>query len=469
MPNTSKNENAETQESQQDKPTQSEQGADLLSAQTPAEQAPPVPNTAPADVKENSVESEEKKKEAAALSKPKQFRLKENGDICYQPIHNNPLPGEKVAVLEKGDHPLSPKFSILQSSGVKIDLQGSGLEQELGIWLRSHMNDVIGPLMKLKEQEGLSAPVIEICDRLYNSLGILPRDDLRDPISKLDTDTRREVRAKRIKLGPLLVFMPELNKPAAVRLRALLWKLYNGIDVSASDSEVSPYKIPADGTVSMSVDPEVANQDFYRAISYPVYGTRAVRIDMLDRVVSAIYDSAEKGKFQAKHQMAEWLGCPIDDLYAILESMGHKKIHDPADEASPQENKAEAVSDDKIEPVASNETAEDTSQSASNPENESPSVKSSEDKPQDASVSKPAPQPQAKPELATFALKKGRASQKRDGGREDKPYRKPSKKHDKAKGKRNDKSNKPKRVMSAGPQKMNPEDSPFAILQNLKK
>ena len=53
---------------------------------------------------------------------------------------------------------------------------------------------------------------------------------------------------------------------------------------------------------------------------------------MLDRVICAVYDAAKEGKFQAPHQMAEWLGSNITDLYAVLEAMGHTKIYDPADE-----------------------------------------------------------------------------------------------------------------------------------------
>ncbi|HNS45597.1 MAG TPA: hypothetical protein PKH37_10255, partial [Alphaproteobacteria bacterium] len=77
---------------------------------------------------------------------------------------------------------------------------------------------------------------------------------------------------------------------------------------------------------------EGANPDFYRAIGYPLYGPRAVRIDMLDRVINAVYDGAKDGKFQAQHSMAEWMGCPIADLYGVLEAMGHKRIETPVAE-----------------------------------------------------------------------------------------------------------------------------------------
>ncbi len=92
-----------------------------------------------------------------------------------------------------------------------------------------------------------------------------------------------------------------------------------------------------DGAMSAVVDVTTANPDFYRAIGYPLYGPRVIRIDMLDRVINAIYDTAKEGKFQAEHKMAEWMGCPIADLYAILSAMGHRHIVKPVEEAKPVE------------------------------------------------------------------------------------------------------------------------------------
>ncbi|MEK7802193.1 MAG: helicase, partial [Pseudomonadota bacterium] len=126
--------------------------------------------------------------------------------------------------------------------------------------------------------------------------------------------------------GPVLVFLPDLNKPVAVRLRALLWSLYNDAPLPAPS--------PRDGAMSAVVDVATANPNFYRAIGYPLYGPRVIRIDMLDRVINAVYDGSKEGKFQAEHKMAEWMGCPIADLYAILEAMGHKRQEKPVVVAS---------------------------------------------------------------------------------------------------------------------------------------
>lgn len=144
-------------------------------------------------------------------------------------------------------------------------------------------------------------------------------------------------------MGPLLVFMPELNKPAAINLRAFLLSLWN--------DKPLPAEKPNDGIVSFSVEGKDIDKDYYRSIGYPVYGPRSIRVDMLDRVICAVYDGAKDGRFQARHEMAEWLGSNIADLYAVLEAMGHTKTHDPLEEKIKAEEAA-AQDGDNSAPAA---------------------------------------------------------------------------------------------------------------------
>ncbi len=343
-----------------------------------------------------------------------QFTLGADGVVSYQEQESNPLPGVPVAKLEKGDAVLKPKIVITDARGV----DEAALLARLQDWFKAHLKTVLELLVALEEESAFKEPTKEIIAKVHDAMGIVPREDLEGIIAKLDADDRKDLRAKRIRLGPILVFIPALNKPAAVRLRGLLWVLFN--------AESLPAAVPNDGIVSCVVDAGV-NKDFYQAIGYPVFGTRAIRIDMLDRVICAVYDGADKGKFQAKHEMAEWLGCPIEDLYQVLEAMGHRKIEEEKPEEAAEEPKAEASEEKK---------------------------------------------PEAKPELAWFLLKRGKAFEKpgeRSGAK--KPaFKKPQNENtpDKKKGKRNKTTNRAPKVMSAEA-KVNPEDNPFAILEQLKK
>ncbi len=255
-------------------------------------------------------------------AQPKQFTLKDDGNIYFQPDSTNPLPGDVLASVHKGESLLQPIVQLVEGRDYGSETAADVLVA-VETWVKAHIYTVLEPLFALVGDETLSEPNKEIALKLFAHTGIVPRGEVEDSIAKLDPEMRKALRDKKVRLGPLLIFLPDLNKPAAVKLRAILWSLFN--------DKPLPAPTPRDGAMSAVVDVTTANPDFYRAIGYPLYGPRVIRIDMLDRVINAIYDTAKEGKFQAEHKMAEWMGCPIADLYAILEAMGHRHIVKPVD------------------------------------------------------------------------------------------------------------------------------------------
>ncbi len=355
---------------------------------------------------------------------PSRISLADNGHIMWQPDSSNPLPGTALAVVKKGEGIISPDIVLLEGVPVQ-DQDKEALVAALREWLTAHIAKVLEPLVALgKAEEIPEGPVRDIAAQIHAAMGIIHRENIEALIAKLDHDGRVALRAKRVRLGPILVFIPDLNKPAAVRLKALLWNLWYGQDLSAN--------VPPDGVVSLKMEGKTYDPAFYRVIGYPVYGPRAIRIDMLDRVINCVYDNAKEGKFQARHEMAEWLGSSLPDLYAILEAMGHKKIFDPAEQPQPEA------------PETAVEKTEET-----------PSA------------------PKAKPELATFRLKKGKAFEthrpvhKKNDDRSDSKPKKAAEKKRRPDNKEKKKRDEPRVISVDAP--VNPADSPFAILEQLRK
>jgi ATP-dependent RNA helicase SUPV3L1/SUV3 len=321
-------------------------------------------------------------------------------------------------------------------------------------WLGRYVREALEPLFKLQDDDIADGAATQIAQKLHDALGILPREDLQELIGQMAEEERATLRSKKIRFGPLIVYLPELNKPAAVRLRAMLLSLW--------DEKELPAQAPPDGIVSFSVEGKDIDPSYYRAIGYPVYGPRSMRVDMLDRVICAVYDTAKEGKFQAQHQMAEWLGSNIADLYAILEAMGHKKIYDPADAIKTEEASAENTPSEKEEGAVN----------PSEPSIEEASAQSAAKSEVQAAVEKP--KEILKPELATFVLKRGKAIQ---GTNQAPASSRPNKKFsDKNFSSDKKKFNKKKSTPKKQPQQRiykaevesNPEDSPFAILSQLK-
>ena len=317
----------------------------------------------------------ERRLQMILTAQPKQFSVKDDGQIYFQSDASNPLPGAPLATVTKGASLLQPSVELINADLLEGQ-DKTAVTEYVQTWLKSHIFAVLEPLFALVTDETLPASARGIAFQLFEGTGIIPRGQVEDLITALDTEGRQALRAKKVKLGPLLIFLPDLNKPLAVRLRGLLWTIYNG--------QPLPAPLPRDGAMSALVDPAAINADFYRAIGYPVYGTRAVRIDMLDRVINSVYDSAKDGKFQAQHAQAEWMGVPIADLYSVLEAMGHRRIIKPVEAVAViPSDPVDAVVQPVAEPVAA-------------PEGEVVAV---------------APKPQVKPELDWFFLRKGKIHQ----------------------------------------------------------
>ena len=366
----------------------------------------------------------------------KQFVLSEDGQIMWQKDLTDPRAGEAIATITKGEEVLRPNCALIETDILKDEDKDAVLSfvQE---WLLNHVKSVLEPLFKLQDDDIAEGAPKEIAQKIYEGLGILPREELQALIGQMDEAGRDTLRSKKIRFGPIIVYLPELNKPAGVAMQALLLSLWEG--------KALPAEKPAEGIVSFSVEGKDMNPDYYRAIGYPVFGPRSIRVDMLDRVICAVYDGADKGKFKAQHQMAEWLGCNIADLYAVLEAMGHRKIYDPADEK--KDEGATATSDES-------DKAQDCDKPAQEVEEKSADKPSEKKEP-------------VKPELATFVLKSGQ-KQKAAFVSEAKPNKFKDNKFS-SKGNKKKKTAKPQgqRVYKAEAE-TNPEDNPFAILQQLK-
>lgn len=310
-------------------------------------------------------------------SQDKQFSISDNGEIFFQPDPTNPLPGTPVAKVVKGDSLLHPKAQSTLPEGT-----APGIDEKLQEWLDKSLEAALEPLFRLVRGEDLTGAAKDIAEKIHQSLGIIPRDQIQSHIATLDDEGRKGLRARKVRMGPLLVFLPELNKPVAVKLRAMLLTLWQDKPLPAAH--------PADGMVSFPVVDKDIDPDYYRSIGYPVYGPRSIRVDMMDRVVCAVYDTAKDGQFQAQHKMAEWLGCNITDLYAVLEAMGHTKINDPMEKKIAEELSAPAPAPEEIKPE------EKTPEPAVEPVAETAETPAAAETPK-----------AEKPELATFRLRRG--------------------------------------------------------------
>ena len=262
-----------------------------------------------------------------------EFDLSARGEISWN--------GETVATVRSGEGVLRPRISLVadeQLSGPPRD----SVQERLDRWLSDRIADRLAPLVSLSSDEEISGLARGIAFRLVENLGVLVRDTVADDLRDLDQEARGQLRRHGVRFGAFHVFVPALLKPAPAQLRLLLWALDQEGE-SGIKAENLP-AIPPDGLTSTTID-RAAPDGFYQAVGYRVLESRAVRIDMLERLGDLIRErvywkpknegderpegSVVGGGFTVVPDMMSLVGCSGDDFSGILRGLGFRMDRRP--------------------------------------------------------------------------------------------------------------------------------------------
>src|SRR6185312_6796028 len=242
--------------------------------------------------------------------------------------------GEIVAQLAEGETLFTPRLIVLADESLNgVELQR--VEERLSLWLRHHINTQLEPVMALAEPADLEGTARGLAFRLYEHLGILPRQIVAEEVKGLDQDVRGKLRKHGVKFGAYHVYLPAALKPAPRELAIVLYALKHGGVRQPGVTEL-PHTVLS-GRTSFLIDPEVA-PGLYEIAGFKVAGRRAVRVDILERLADIIrpliaFDpktatnpapagAADGNGFRVTVEMTSLLGCSGEDFASILTSLG---------------------------------------------------------------------------------------------------------------------------------------------------
>ena len=205
--------------------------------------------------------------------------------------------GTPFARLAAGDTVLTPRIEVLHSDFLDGPAR-ERLRKRAVTWLARHIRAQLAPLFKAQEAE-LSAPGRGLLFQLVEALGTLPRRPLAAQLATLTKADRKALAALGVRLGAASLFMPKLQNPRMLALRARLWAVRQGCPLPA---------LPAVGVKTFDLATEAgaayaglpAPEDFCHAIGYRRVtrksGTAlAVRADVLERLSREVYKRATAG------------------------------------------------------------------------------------------------------------------------------------------------------------------------------
>ncbi len=242
--------------------------------------------------------------------------------------------GAPVAAISAGDDPLRPRIVLLadeQLTGPARDKVAARAER----YITYQVSTVLKPLADLGAGEGLEGTAKGIAYRLYENFGLIQRRDIAEDVRSLDQDARAALRRLGVRFGAYHIFVPALIKPAPAHLMTLLW-------ATAKDARDRPGygEVPQLlATGRTSARPEAGfDPVFYALAGYRLLGSRAVRVDILERLADLIRPALSwkpgtskrpEGAFDGRAfivtpAMMSILGATAQDMDEILKGLGYR-------------------------------------------------------------------------------------------------------------------------------------------------
>ncbi len=217
-----------------------------------------------------------------------------------------------VARLAPGREVARPALELLLG-----ELEGNSsrpVAVRLESWLSDYLQRHLGPLYGLAKLD-LSAPGRGLAFQLGENLGALPRNQVATQVSALKPAERTALRAAGLRIGAHAVFLPALLKPQAAALCCLLWAVHQGLEELPA--------IPSPGLVSLPID-AARPAGFYAAAGFYRYGSRAVRIDMIEKLANAVRKLARAGPVVPNHELLSLVGCQRREFAAVMRNIGYR-------------------------------------------------------------------------------------------------------------------------------------------------
>ncbi|MGL1920578.1 MAG: helicase-related protein [Hyphomicrobiales bacterium] len=206
---------------------------------------------------------------------PSCLNLDDHGKICWNE--------HAIARVEAGDTILSPYTSIISNEYI-VSADEKRLGDHVKAWLKAEIDKQLSSLIKLNNPENVTGIARGVAFQLVENYGILVRDEVTEEIKALDQDARKQLRRFGVRFGAYHIFIPQLLKPAPTKLLMLLAALQTA-KANNSPLDIPPH--PGQGLTSVALDAKMPN-NYYQTAGFRKCVTRAVRIDMLERLADLI-------------------------------------------------------------------------------------------------------------------------------------------------------------------------------------
>ena len=224
--------------------------------------------------------------------------------------------GQPCGQLSRGPTLTKPQAAVI-GLGPADGRARQRVQRRLQLWLDDQVALLLAPLHR-KAALALSPAGRGLLYQVEAGLGSAPTGEVQVAIRDLAPTDMRSLAKLGVRRGARHVYAIDLLKADSIRWRAALWGAHHGRpDVP----------VPAGGTASVLMQ-EGISPGYYTAIGYPRVGTRAVRVDQLERALALLRRKAGLGPFAPPDELLSWLGLPRDALVPTIEALGGRMLRD---------------------------------------------------------------------------------------------------------------------------------------------
>ncbi|WP_437810999.1 helicase-related protein [Sorangium sp. So ce1078] len=215
------------------------------------------------------------------------------------------LDGERLlGQLARGPTLLLPDVRLAELEDLGAGARSRVLRR-LVAFARDLVEELLGPL-RAPEVRALPGAARGIVYQLEQGLGTAAARDAEEQIAELAPEDRAVLKARGIEVGERVIYAQELLRRGALERRLALCAAWFGRGRVPA--------CPAPGAVSVPVARGVEPRA-YAAIGYPVFGTRALRADVAERVHRALASG------EPAERLSGWMGCPAREAPRVAASL----------------------------------------------------------------------------------------------------------------------------------------------------
>ncbi len=242
------------------------------------------------------------------IIKTKAIELKDDQKIYWQDF--------PIGYLTPGKSYLDPGINLIIDDMIDNE-EKNKLFNFLKIWICNKINIELESLINLKNIKNQNSSIRALAYQLYESNGVLVRENLSNLVQKLQQEERKILRSLGVKFGRYHIFLFKLFKPSAVRLRILLWKNFH-----QKFYELNP---PQFG-LNFVDNKNKINKNFMLLCGFEKFGNFFVRIDILERLFLIIINSNVKNEIKLTPEILNLLGCSKENFLKLINHMGYKSF-----------------------------------------------------------------------------------------------------------------------------------------------